>query len=165
LIELMVVVTIVAILAALAIPAFIGYAQRARTTEGFTMLGEIRQRQEAYRAEFGRYCGNPNLAWNPASYAAPGSVQSFDATDPNWAQLGVDPDGPVRFRYQVLTGLPGTTPAGISGFTGDDYWYVVQAEADLDGDGQTVALETYSEARSVYVSRGVGGTYLAQGWE
>jgi prepilin-type N-terminal cleavage/methylation domain-containing protein len=163
LIELMVVVTIIGILSAVAVPAFSSYVMRSRTSEAFTMIAEIRQRQESYRADFGRYCGD--LPWNPASYAAPGSVNVFNVAEPSWAQLGVSPDGPVRFRYRVDVGVPGEVPAGIPGFDGDDFWYVIQAEGDLDGDGQTVAFEGYSESSRVYVSLGIGGPPLPQMWE
>jgi len=163
LIELMIVVAIVGILAMIAVPAFRGYVMRARMTEGYTMLGEIREREEAYRGEFGQYCGN--LAWNPTTYAPPSGFLAFDTAEPSWAQLGVVPDGPVRFQYNVAVGVPGTTPSGISGFTGDDYWFVIQGQVDLDGDGTTAVLEGYSPAHNLYLSRGIGGPLLAQGWE
>ena len=59
LIELMIVVAIIGVLSALAIPAFRSYVQKARMTEGSAFLGEIRQREEAYRAEFGQYATTP----------------------------------------------------------------------------------------------------------
>lgn len=163
LLELMVVVVIVGILAAVAIPSFINYVQRSRVAEATTFIAQIRERQAAYRQEWGRYCGP--LAWNPATYAPPSSTQLFDATNPSWAALGAHPDGPVRFRYQVLAGPPGTAPAGIPGIPSNDFWYVAQAEADLDGDGLTVAVEGYVNARTVYISQGIGGPPLASGWE
>ena len=67
LIELMIVVAIIGILSAIAIPAFRDYVMRSRTTEGFEFLGEIHLRQESYRSEFGRYANCPN--WNPAAIA------------------------------------------------------------------------------------------------
>ncbi len=163
LIELMIVLAIVGILASIAIPTFVSHMQRTRTTEAFSVIGEIREAQDAYYATFSQYCGP--LTWNPASYGAAGAYRSFDFDAAGWDQLGAHPEGRVRFRYRVLAGPPGTTPPGIPGFSGADPWYVIQAEGDLDGDGETVAFEAYSEHAQVYVSRGVGGPYLSQGWE
>lgn len=162
LIELMIVVVIVAVLAAIAIPAFMSYAQRSRTTEAYRMLGEIRQRQESYRVEFGRYCGD--LDWNPGAYGSATVLNPWDTGDPSWAQLGVSADGLLRFQYRVLTGVPGTNP-GITGIDGSDFWFVAQARGNLDGDSDEVWFETYNGWRHVFVSDAEGGTYLAQGWE
>lgn len=163
LIELMIVLSIIGILAAVAIPAFMAQMQRSRTTEAYSVIGEIRSAQDAYYATFSQFCGP--LTWNPVNYGVGGTLEGFDFNAAGWDQLGAHPEGFVRFRYQVLAGPPGTTPAGIPGFSGADHWYVIQAEGDLDGDGETVAFEAYSEHAQVYVSRGVGGPYLAQGWE
>ncbi|MCA9536917.1 MAG: prepilin-type N-terminal cleavage/methylation domain-containing protein, partial [Myxococcales bacterium] len=53
LIELMIVVVIVGILAATAIPSFQRQVIRSRASEAPAMLGRIRMNQESYRAEFG----------------------------------------------------------------------------------------------------------------
>ncbi len=161
LIELMIVVAIVGVLAALAIPGFAAYIQRSRTTEAFTMLGEIRQRQESYRVEFGRYCA---AQWNPAAYSSGGALQPWNNTMLDWAQIGASPDGPVRFQYRVLAGDP-TGGSGVPGVDDGDFWFVAQALGDLDGDGNEVAFETYDGWRHVFVSNGIGGGHLAQGWE
>lgn len=163
LIELLVVVTIIGILAAVAIPAFIGQMQRSRTTEAFSVIGEIREAQNAYYAIFSQFCGP--LTWNPTTFAAPTTQQTFNTAAPGWDVLGADPEGLVRFQYQVLAGPPGTRPAGIPGFSGADAWYVIQAQGDLDGDGRTMAVEAYSVGTTVFVSRGINGPYLAEGWE
>ncbi|MCZ6570273.1 MAG: prepilin-type N-terminal cleavage/methylation domain-containing protein, partial [Deltaproteobacteria bacterium] len=55
LIELMIVVAIIGILAAVAIPNFIRYQLRTRAGEGKINLAAIRTAEEAYLAEFGRY--------------------------------------------------------------------------------------------------------------
>lgn len=165
LLELMIVVVIMGVLAMIAIPAVVSYVYRARTTEAYTFLADIRARQESYRLERGRYAGEPAspIDWNPATFAPPGVVQSFDTTNAAWAQLGAVPDGPCRFRYRVIAGTPGAA-SGIPNL-GGDFWYYAQAEADLDGDGVTMAIEAYSAQRQVYVSRGLGGPYLSEGWE
>ncbi len=163
LIELMIVVAIIGILAAVAVPAFMAQMQRSRTAEAFSVIGEIREAQDAYYATFSRYCGP--LTWNPTTFGAGGTMQRFVPAAAGWDQLGASPEGEVRFRYQVLAGVPGTTPPGIPGFSGADHWYVIQAEGDLDGDGATVAFEAYSAHPQIYVSAGVGGAYLRDGWE
>jgi prepilin-type N-terminal cleavage/methylation domain-containing protein len=163
LLELMIVVCIVGVLTAVAMPAFYGYRMRTRAAEGPVFLGEIRQREEAYRAEYYQYC---SAGWSPATYAASGTTSTFDTSVSGWAMLGAMPDGPVRFRYRVLAAAPGTAAvAGIAGLDGTDFNFVSQAEADLDGDGTTVAMETYSQSRVIFISEGIGGPYLGQGWE
>jgi prepilin-type N-terminal cleavage/methylation domain-containing protein len=60
LLELMIVVAIVGILAAVAIPAYNGYVTRSRRSDAFTALETVRAAQEMYRAEKGEYAA----AWN-----------------------------------------------------------------------------------------------------
>lgn len=55
LIELMIVVAIIGILAAIAIPNFMNYQCKAKQSEAKSNLGTIRTNLEAYRAEFDSY--------------------------------------------------------------------------------------------------------------
>jgi type IV pilus assembly protein PilE len=55
LIEIMVVVAIVGMLAAIAIPAYNDYVTRSRRSDAFTALETVRAAQEMYRAERGEY--------------------------------------------------------------------------------------------------------------
>jgi prepilin-type N-terminal cleavage/methylation domain-containing protein len=153
LIEVMMVVVIIGILAATAIPSFQRQVIRARASEAPTVLGHIRIAQESYRSEFGQYYGAPaasafwpstasrhtNAAWNAASLANP------------FRLLGVHPDQPVYFNYNVAAGYanaPGTQyPGGY-----EDWWYVSQAQADLDNDGTSVLFEVIAGRASIYQS-------------
>lgn len=155
LIELMIVVVIVGILAAIAIPSFQNYVQKSKTTEATTFLGEIRQREESYRAEFGTYCAAPIA---PRATPDRASVVWSVAAGSAWNQLGASPDGPVRFTYLVLAGAPGTAGPAGSNITGNDFWFVSRANGDLDGDGTQVLFETYSASSSVWVNN-------SRGWE
>jgi len=55
LIELMIVVAIIGILAAIAIPNFMSYQCKAKQSEAKSALGQIKVMQEAYRAEHDTY--------------------------------------------------------------------------------------------------------------
>lgn len=159
LVELMVVVTIIAVLSVVAIPTFSAYVKRARASEATTFLGEIRQRQESYRAEFGRYCAvSGTNSWSYTPNAVPGEdAVTFPITD-EWRQLGAVPDGFIYFQYGTIAGPPNTTPPGGLGYDGSDFWFVAQARGDLDGDGTLVTFETYSASNHIWSSE-------EKGWE
>ncbi|MGE4519884.1 MAG: type IV pilin protein [Desulfobacteraceae bacterium] len=61
LIELMIVVAIIGILAAIAIPNFMNYQCKAKQSEAKSMLGNIRTLQEVYFAEESTYTENNTL--------------------------------------------------------------------------------------------------------
>jgi type IV pilus assembly protein PilA len=70
LIELMVVVAIIAILAAIALPAYLDYVARAQVSEGFSLATDARTAVTVYHAEHNGYpSGN-----TAAGLSAPGSI-------------------------------------------------------------------------------------------
>ncbi|MGF1466481.1 MAG: type IV pilin protein [Sandaracinaceae bacterium] len=170
-IELLMVVAMVGILAALAVPVFNGYRYRSRVSEAVTFLADIRQRQEAYRSEFGRYCsvsGPPTAlgTWAPTTAPNPPgrALVEWDYSGGAWNQLGAAPDGFVRFQYRTVAGLPTeATPAPV-GYDGSDFWYIAQARADLDGDGQLMIMEAYSAASHIFIGD-ASMNMLSQGYE
>lgn len=153
LVELMIVVAIVGILAAIAIPAYTGYVMRARASEGPTFLGEIRGRQEAYRAEFGQYADpSGDLAtFYPA--VLPGvDKQIWDLAgdgEAGWLQLGASPDGATYFQYAVHSDVPGNAACPeIADWSGDFTW-CAEGRADLDGDGNFMQLRAFSAINEI----------------
>ncbi len=121
LIELMIVVAIIGILAAIAIPNFISYQKKAKTSEAKTNLHAIATSQEAYKAENDVYltCGaypanatSAKVVWDP-----------LDAAAADFKTIGFRPSGDVYYTYEVATDAATSTD-----FTAD-------ATADLDGDG------------------------------
>ena len=58
LIELMIVVAVIGVLAAIAIPNFLNYQCKAKQSEAKSSLGALRTGQEAYFAEYDTYSAN-----------------------------------------------------------------------------------------------------------
>ncbi|MFC1714037.1 prepilin-type N-terminal cleavage/methylation domain-containing protein [Candidatus Poribacteria bacterium] len=147
LVELMIVVAIIAILAAIAIPAFMRFAMKSKTAEATGNLVAIRTCQESYRAE------------NDVYYITGGAIApalgGTDSTPDPWLAAGVgeiafavtgfSADGDVRFNYQVVAGAAGALTADaaddpnniIGGFS-------VIATGDLDENGvpSTYTIDT-----------------------
>ena len=131
LIELMIVVAVIGILAAIAIPAFQRFQLRTRASESKINLAAIDTAQQSYLAEFGRYLpiastpnptgsfgpggsgGNQKVAWPPCPVLSP---------LPNHCVIGWRPDGPTYYNYVISTNGTGNS-------------YVATAESDIDGDG------------------------------
>src|SRR5688572_5769331 len=155
LIELMMVVAIIGILSAIAIPAFQSYIKRSKVAEAVTFLGDVKQRQESYRAEFGQYCGDASdYNYHPAAVpVGADKVEWSDGAVPDaWTQLGANPDGQVFFQYGFIAGAPGTAPTGPDLGPANEFWFSSQARADFDDDGDTFFIEGYSHGNHVYMS-------------
>lgn len=97
LIELMIVVAIIGILAAIAIPNYLTYQLKAKTAEAKTNLGGIRTGEEAYLAENDVYL---SCALNPASISA---GKTAWGTASSFAAIGFQPAGDVYYQYNVST--------------------------------------------------------------
>jgi type IV pilus assembly protein PilA len=127
LIELMIVVAIIGILAAIAIPNFLRFQLRAKGSEAKTNLAAIRTAEEGYFAEFGTYVV---AALSPAAPIIGTSKRPFIDAGPvgaNFGTMGWGPEGDVFFDYQVSAGTVGAG-TGLNEFFA---W----SQGDLDGDG------------------------------
>jgi len=125
LIELMIVVAIIGILAAIAIPNFLYFQLRSRVGEAKTNIAAIRTAEESYAAEYATYVG---------AAAAPNGVLSGDkqnwlATTPGFDTIGWFPEGEVYYNYNVITEV-GCPVAGMP-----CTMYTVEGESDIDNDG------------------------------
>jgi type IV pilus assembly protein PilA len=141
LIELMIVVAILGILAALAIPAFIGYVRRAKTAEATGNLNALFKGAASYmsaeRAAQGlaasattaTYCTITSSAQSPTTPKA--SKQQYSA-DANAQALGFSIADFVYFGYSVTSGNSGTSKCGWQANQNGVYTFV--AKGDLDGD-------------------------------
>jgi len=120
LIELMIVVAIIGILAAIAIPNFIRFQLKAKSSEGKTNLAAIRTAEESYFSEFGTYvsaAASPNIAPDSMKQTFVDEGACPDCFD----RIGWAPEGTVFFNYAVGVGNSGAD-------------YLASAEADIDND-------------------------------
>lgn len=122
LIELMIVVAIIGILAAIAIPNFLRFQLRAKSSEGKTNLAAIRTAEEGYSSEFGTYVlstGSFPASVSTAKTPWPSTAGGFDT-------IGWGPEGDVYFQYDVVGSKNGGAAYNV---------FTAHAVADLDGDG------------------------------
>jgi type IV pilus assembly protein PilA len=127
LVELMIVVAIIGILAAIAIPNFLNFRLKAKTSEAKSNLGAIRTSEVAYFAEWNWYVGNQPLVPIANRASQPDKSPWVSPVMYRFSILGFAPEGNVYFSYN----LEGNAfNSATDGFTSN-------AVGDLDGDGQT----------------------------
>lgn len=163
LIELMVVVLIMGILAAVGVSSFVQHTAQAKNTQALAVCRSIGVAQERYRTLNGVYLdvsGDLNTLYPTAD--PDDTVHHFwgrdsDATYLNWLELAPEVPVYVRYSYAVVAGLPGDGfPAlGVAQppawpVTVNDPWYVIQAVGDLDGDNDNAFIIMSSFSDRIY---------------
>jgi prepilin-type N-terminal cleavage/methylation domain-containing protein len=105
-IELMIVVSIIGVLATLAIPYYTKFTARARRSEMNLTISKLRMQFIAtYHAtsSFPPPTSGTDSTWNPADPVTGtpplGTAAAWNVTDPDWVNLP-SMDGAVRMRYQ-----------------------------------------------------------------
>jgi len=150
LIELMIVVAIIGILAAIAIPNFMRYQLRAKSGEAAINLAAIKTSEVAY---FGSHDDYIAAASKPGTaVASKGQRKDFTVatTDAGWYDIGWQPEGRVYFDYEITIG------AGHAG----EAMMTAEALSDLDGDGvaQCWVVQVPQAASKTTVQAPAGGT-------
>lgn len=119
LLELMVVVAIIAILAAIAVPNLNTFIRRSRSSEAAVSLQAIRTCELAYSTRSDTFL--------PAAESPPAPVSSnrraWEDTSGNFSTIGFRPEGKVYFSYKITTNAP------------QDTAFTAEAISDIDGDG------------------------------
>jgi len=147
LLELMIVVAIVAMLAAVALPNFTSDSRRAKgDAEVNAFFAELKIREEQYAIENGRYLatGTSETATFPAT-PTPGA-QMLGALPATWLTLKVrTPESSARCGYVVIAGISGQPGGAIAsasfGYTAPAMnWFYILAHCNLDGDS---AVDSY----------------------
>jgi type IV pilus assembly protein PilE len=133
LIELMIVVAIVAILAAVALPSYREYTRRGKLPEGFGKLSQMHAKMEDY------YQNNRNY----------GAATCLDAGVPSWATFGSVVN---EFTYTCTltnTGQGYTITATGSGLVAGHTYSIDQA-----GTQRTTAYKGTAVTKACWLSRG-----------
>ncbi len=132
LVELMIVVGIIGLLSAIAIPNFLSYQARSRRSEAYVNLAAVARIQNAYHAERGEYfeagawpdfapyggLSTRKMAWDAASELA-------------YGELGWRPEGQVYYSYDTNTGA---TPCTCT------TCFTATAAGDVDDDDLNSAV-------------------------
>ena len=142
LVELAVVVTIVGVLAVIAVVSYRKFTLSAKVSEAQNVISAIRIAEEDYKTERGTYADLSGASWCPTNGMAQVKTGwSISGTCAPYANIPVHVDGPVQFGY-LTTAAPAAVPnPGWVDMTqgiiqaATKPWYVVQAQADLNGDG------------------------------
>ena len=137
LIELMIVVAIIGILAAIAIPNFLRFQLKSKSSEGKVNIAAIRTAQESYLAEFGAYV-NADVSPNVADPGPAKTTFSLNGGITNgFNTLGWSPEGRVYFSYEaavLASAYTITAHANIDGDTANQVWgYVKPVTGTFEG--------------------------------
>ena len=137
LIELMIVVAIIGILAAIAIPNFLTFRLKAKTSEAKSNLGAIRTVEEAYKAEEDQYYpSGGTIARYPGACTT--TKQTWTGSATAFSALGFEPAGQVYYDYGISSCTAITFQADAYGdLDGDDveaHFYCNQSGSDIIND-------------------------------
>jgi len=109
LIELLMVIVIVGILAAIAVPTYSNYMMRARRADAKTALEQIRAAQEMWRAERGSYAIDDGNGTAVAKLLTTMGAPQATVGDYTWSFTAL---GPTTFTAQATPNTARQTPDG-----------------------------------------------------
>ena len=141
LIELMIVVAIIGILAAIAIPNFLKFQAKSRQAEAKTNLGGMFTAEESYRAEFSGYSTDMvAIGWSPSG--SPRYLYGFTTAFPaggnrDTLDSGVCAAGGACSDAYMLDGATPAAPldnADLPATTADNTYYTAGAVGNVDND-------------------------------
>jgi prepilin-type N-terminal cleavage/methylation domain-containing protein len=146
LVELMVVVALIGVLTAVAIPNFLAYQARSRRSEAFANLSAIGRVQKTFYATKGEFfdSGLPWPDYTDPQYGGLGAHKmTWDAaSEAGWGGLGWRPEGAVWYSYQsnVCCDDGMCFTASAYGDVDDDGFpsAVMYVEPERDGDGNAI---------------------------
>jgi prepilin-type N-terminal cleavage/methylation domain-containing protein len=145
LVELLAVVVIIGVLAAVAGSAYTKWIKKGKMAEVPQMLGQFQQREEQYRNENGVYLatGADDTDYFPKPLSGKGDITNLGTLPTEWQQLKMQPGASGLYcGYVVITGDGSTAPGDPAddlwgGTNPTKDWFYVKAECDWDNDETT----------------------------
>ena len=116
LVELMIVVAIIGILAAIAIPNFVAMQLKAKRSEVPGNVDGIKTAEMSYDAAFDGYL---TLSAAPTTNSDPGKAPVAWDGGTTWLSVGWKPDGNVRGYYSAVSGTTDFTVGAVSDVDND----------------------------------------------
>jgi type IV pilus assembly protein PilA len=132
LVELMIVVALIGVLAAIAIPNFLGYLARSRRSEAYANLASVARAQKSFQATRGVFHDSVLPYPDDAPYGGLGShrmIWDADSEDA-FSELGWIPEGQVHYAYHTNT----TNNCSC------ELCFTASAYGDVDDNGQVSAV-------------------------
>jgi type IV pilus assembly protein PilA len=169
LVELMIVVAIIGVLAALAVYGVRRYILASKSSEAIEIINNIRAAQEQYRDERFQYLNVSSVDISSGSFfpfadkndlknKAKAWATTTSGIPAGWNELGVVPSAPVTFGYACAAGQGAGVPTQAILGTARSLaypatapnWYVVRAAADRNGDGALALFVGSSFTDEIY---------------
>jgi type IV pilus assembly protein PilA len=170
--ELMIVVAMIGVMAALAIAGYKKYVNAAQSSEAKAMIQGIRAGEESYKSDMLVYLGcstslvdyypsDPTANQNDKKWAwvRPNDVK-YNNTTNGWQLLNVQADAPVRFGYAVVAGVGATAPPALDfvkpptgwppAVNAGIPWYTVQAVNKRSTASPKVLFMSWSGSGEIY---------------
>lgn len=133
LVELMIVVAIIGVLAAVAIPNFKKYQARTRSSEAKIQLSAAYAAQEAFQGEYGQYHTCLDfMGYNPSNLAAMYYTVGFDGA-----------------LNEAITGASGCESADTTAATGIEFFKGTKSVGGIDQGDETTYLGALSNVSTV----------------
>jgi prepilin-type N-terminal cleavage/methylation domain-containing protein len=117
-VELMIVVSLIAVLAAIAIPGYQKFTAKSRRTEMYTSMSKVRLYFKNIHDAQGTFSTPQTLppstasAVNPSAAVPPGRAAPWISGAAGWLDVTGVPEGAIRMRYWYTMGNTDGTPNG-----------------------------------------------------
>lgn len=143
LIELMVTLTTIVLLAGTAMPMFLNYSSRTKSSEAVLGLSKMTQGEVAYQARTGNY-----IEAGPINIPPTSTKTTVDfSTDPRWGLIAFEFSGPIYFGYQaVMNGTNAIDCEALGDLNGNTVLSTFRRTVRYaDGNSQIGGLFTFDE--------------------